>query len=792
MSLYTPYLHKKLFGTIQKHPDGSFWVFPQYIREDDGTLTPIAGVEEMFPPSGSFRLKLENGAQNDKQGVVRLHLNEEPDCSVTPRVMAFGRQVNIQALPNSLCLCKHCQETSQVILNAGKIGPMGFKTIPYGGWTKHIFLHCADEEELTGPFRITFEKEKGHTFFLLSPPGVEHPFTYTRADLRPLKMPAAGDAAPEACPVSLVAKKTEAEPEPAPTTYVGVAVRAAQGVMLDLQYTMDKHGALRPLKEKMEPQHMPKVPDTFRGIVRLDLDLETGPQLSKFPTEQDAWLHGVERESTAPVKEHSGIGPWGVANPIPPKGGAIVVVSPDAVYGPVIANGLKTEDKHRYLTIRETPETTEEPLDGFEVVRFVKPGSTTAKAYHLVLVRKRPAAAPPAEEQADTPEDEPEAEPEAAVEETPVEAETPAPEAAPEPETAPEQQPKANPISTDAENLRCIVNRLIDLPAAEAEIIFPDYVGAPTTDWRHVGIRTAGAVFDLQEAVAASELQMSQLKSLVKDESVVLWRYMRSRAWDIMGWLKTAFRRMEDHVRRAEEMDADALREAFAGRPDIHWPVLRSLVEALRSQDITYLFEYYCQHRLLQGLMQMGFAPVGEYAATHFNYITPAVGGQPTARANTIRMQRGDCELTFYLTPSIRGEEPFENGLRLFRRDYDHGSAPTPLTPDFVLKLTSGGRSNYVILDAKYAPSKNIDTRLLDAAIAKYYGHIGTWDPQDSIRMVWTLQGRLNTTLPYHGYTPSPLAEAFGGFPSFGNCEVNEQQPGGMEPFWAAFGKLLS
>lgn len=129
------------------------------------------------------------------------------------------------------------------------------------------------------------------------------------------------------------------------------------------------------------------------------------------------------------------------------------------------------------------------------------------------------------------------------------------------------------------------------------------------------------------------------------------------------------------------------------------------------------LYEYFVLARLIDGFTELGFtleeSRLFDYSSDDRNYAAKS----GAVSANTFRFRSGDEVLTLWYQPVIAGRRyTGANGLELvrasslaYRTDVDDaGGRLEPgttdyYTPDYVVSLTSQGRTVWSILDAKYS-----------------------------------------------------------------------------------------
>jgi len=196
----------------------------------------------------------------------------------------------------------------------------------------------------------------------------------------------------------------------------------------------------------------------------------------------------------------------------------------------------------------------------------------------------------------------------------------------------------------------------------------------------------------------------------------------------------------------------------------------------LQVKTLDKLFEYYCLLRLLKLLADNGYRKAdGDKPVFKYNY-TVADGYYQNERdvANTYKLCNNDVAVTLYYQPVISAVQ-FENNLKLYRTTKPPYYKPDYYTPDFVLKFSSSEQNEeYVIFDAKFSSRKNIREHSLPEVIRKYSREFGVAADSRAPKMVWILQGRVNSSenaiWRYHN---SPLAAVYRPITSYGIVSVN-------------------
>ena len=193
----------------------------------------------------------------------------------------------------------------------------------------------------------------------------------------------------------------------------------------------------------------------------------------------------------------------------------------------------------------------------------------------------------------------------------------------------------------------------------------------------------------------------------------------------------------------------------------------------LQVKTLDKLFEYYCLLRLLKLLADNGFKQADiEKPVFKYSY-TSADGNYQNERdiANTYNLCNDDVFVTLYYQPVVSANQ-FENNLTLYRttvgkHDY--------YTPDFVLKFFSKEHNEeYVVFDAKFSSRDNIKKHSLPEVIRKYSCEFGANADIRAPKMVWILQGRVNSSehaiWPYHN---SKLASKHRPITPYGIVSIN-------------------
>lgn len=196
----------------------------------------------------------------------------------------------------------------------------------------------------------------------------------------------------------------------------------------------------------------------------------------------------------------------------------------------------------------------------------------------------------------------------------------------------------------------------------------------------------------------------------------------------------------------------------------------------LQVKTLDKLFEYYCLLRLLKLLADNGYKKADvEKPVFKYSY-TSADGYYQNEKdvANTYILSNDDVEVTLYYQPVISAIR-FENNLTLYRTTKPPHNKSDYYTPDFVIKFSSSEHNEeYVIFDAKFSSRENIRKYSLPEVLRKYSRECGVAANNNAPKMVWILQGRVNSSenaiWRYHN---SPLASLYRPITSYGIVSIN-------------------
>lgn len=110
---------------------------------------------------------------------------------------------------------------------------------------------------------------------------------------------------------------------------------------------------------------------------------------------------------------------------------------------------------------------------------------------------------------------------------------------------------------------------------------------------------------------------------------------------------------------------------------------------------------------------------------------------------NTFVFEKGKVSISVYYQPVISFEQSFNN-IGLFRNNnmsFD-GEQAKYYTPDYVIKVTKDGVSEFIILDAKWSTLGTVKKYRFKELIYKYIFSISTIHNNDKISKVWAINGQ--------------------------------------------------
>lgn len=151
------------------------------------------------------------------------------------------------------------------------------------------------------------------------------------------------------------------------------------------------------------------------------------------------------------------------------------------------------------------------------------------------------------------------------------------------------------------------------------------------------------------------------------------------------------------------------------------------------------IYELYTLYVLRSELENYGFVESGEAL---YNYKLRPNGN--TKINNTFYYKRDCAEAVLYYQPVIdQKPEEAENGIGLYRRKSETEKDDDKYTPDYVLKITRGSYCEYLVIDAKFKPLKNIENEM-ERLIFRYNHSLAAVNPNDRICGIAIIYGKPN------------------------------------------------
>lgn len=155
------------------------------------------------------------------------------------------------------------------------------------------------------------------------------------------------------------------------------------------------------------------------------------------------------------------------------------------------------------------------------------------------------------------------------------------------------------------------------------------------------------------------------------------------------------------------------------------------------ANESAEIYELYVLYVLRSELENYGFVESDE---SLFSYKLRANGNLRVN--NTFYYKRDDVEATLYYQPVVdQRPEDVENGIGIYRRKAENDRDDDKYTPDFILKITRGSVSEYLVLDAKYKPLKNIENEM-ERLIFRYNHSLSVINSKDRISGIVIIYGK--------------------------------------------------
>lgn len=161
----------------------------------------------------------------------------------------------------------------------------------------------------------------------------------------------------------------------------------------------------------------------------------------------------------------------------------------------------------------------------------------------------------------------------------------------------------------------------------------------------------------------------------------------------------------------------------------------------LTFSEANQIYEYYILFKINNYIIE------NEYSIksiNQFNYrLKKSCKYINTKFENTFMFQKGQVNITVYYQPVISFEQPFNN-IGLFRNNnvsFD-GREAQHYTPDYVIKVTKYGVSEFMILDAKWSTLNTVKKYRFKEIVYKYIFSISTINSNDRISKIYVINGQ--------------------------------------------------
>ncbi|WP_411680027.1 DUF2357 domain-containing protein [Clostridium thailandense] len=160
----------------------------------------------------------------------------------------------------------------------------------------------------------------------------------------------------------------------------------------------------------------------------------------------------------------------------------------------------------------------------------------------------------------------------------------------------------------------------------------------------------------------------------------------------------------------------------------------------LTFSEVSQIYEYYVLFKINNYITENEYClkqlEKFEYNLKNSKYVN-------TKFENTFIFKKGKRNVTVYYQPVISVGLPFNN-IGLFRNNdiSFEGEKSDYYTPDYVIKLTEDGISEYIILDAKWSTLETAKRYRFKEIVYKYIFSISTINNNDKISKIWIINGQ--------------------------------------------------
>ncbi|SHK00279.1 hypothetical protein SAMN02745248_01538 [Hathewaya proteolytica DSM 3090] len=157
------------------------------------------------------------------------------------------------------------------------------------------------------------------------------------------------------------------------------------------------------------------------------------------------------------------------------------------------------------------------------------------------------------------------------------------------------------------------------------------------------------------------------------------------------------------------------------------------------------IYEYYILIEINEYLTKHNYQLKKSY---QFQYTLPeSAKYKNTIYNNTFVFSKEDDEITVYYQPVISYNN-CENEIGLFKNSdiNEENKKSYYYTPDYVIKICRNGKTEYIILDAKWSNLDSVKQYSFKSIIYKYLFSISTIKKEDVVSKIWIVNGKSDDT----------------------------------------------
>ena len=156
------------------------------------------------------------------------------------------------------------------------------------------------------------------------------------------------------------------------------------------------------------------------------------------------------------------------------------------------------------------------------------------------------------------------------------------------------------------------------------------------------------------------------------------------------------------------------------------------------------IYEYYCLLNFIDIINELGFKSKKKPDSFCYPKCRYTYSGDNTF---VFEDMNGRTEVVLYYQPVLYSDR-FENKIELFRTNLDRNNKESWYTPDYIIKVESGGITNYSIFDAKWQERETINKYTFIEMVYKYIFSISMLK-NNNLKEVYILQGRDDESTHY-------------------------------------------